>query len=380
MRIALVLPGFSAHADDWAIPALLNLARALANAGHDLHIFSQRYPAQGLYQFDRLTHHALGGGQNFGLTSAKIWLHTSQAIVRQHQKTPFDVLHAFWADEAGFSAALAGLWLKRPLVVSLGGGELTNLPGLNYGAQRFLIRRLTTRLALHRAALVSAGSHYQLNLCRAHRVPESKLRLAPLGVDTHLFRPNPLNSSSSTTNYQPLVSHPTLVQAASRLPVKNQALLLEVLSLAKKEIPHLKLNLAGSGPLQAKLVSLAQELGLSKNITWRPHLAYPHMPRFYHTGHLYLQTSRHESQGLALLEAMACGLPALGTPVGVMSQVAGLPPQASAAALAAQVIELLSDPPRCRELGCQARQVVETKFSLPVATANFLKIYETLNG
>lgn len=326
-----------------------------------------------MYRFAGLTHHALGGGQKFGLTSAKIWLQTSQAIIRQHQKTPFDLLHAFWADEAGFSAVLAGLWLKRPVIVSLGGGELTNLPHLNYGAQRFLTRRLTTRLALHRAALVTAGSAHQLDLCRAHHVPEPKLRLAPLGVDTHLFRPaSPVSSQFTMHNF-------TLVQAASLLPVKNQALLLEILAQVKKEIPPINLHLAGAGPLQQELMSLAQKLKIDPIITWQQNLSYPHMPRFYQAGQLYLQTSRHESQGMAVLEAMACGLPVIGTSVGVVREVACLPPQTSAAALAAQIIELFDDLPHYQQLRQQARQVVETRFSLALTTANFLKIYQTIN-
>jgi len=383
-RIALIVPGFSAHAHDWAIPALLNLAHSLAQT-HELHIFSQRYPAHGLYQFDGLTHHAVGGGQNFGLTSARIWLQTSQAIIQQHQKTPFEVLHAFWADEAGFSAALAGVRLKRPVVVSLGGGELTNLPDLNYGAQRFLTRRLTTRYALKKATLVTAGSNYQLDLCRAHHVPEPKLRLASLAVDTTLFQPInlifPLQAKSKIQNLKSKIQNPTLVQAASLLPVKNQHLLFEVLSLVKKKIPNIKLNLAGTGPLQNELIDLAQSLDLNQSIGWQQQLDYPSMAQLYQTSHLYLQTSRHESQGMAVLETMACGLPVLSTPVGVARDVVCLPPQTSAEALAAQVIEILSDEARYLELRRQARQTVEATYSLPIATSNFLKIYdEALNN
>jgi glycosyltransferase involved in cell wall biosynthesis len=371
MRIALIAPGFSAHAHDWAIPALLNLARDLARQ-HEIHIFSQRYPARRLYQFDGLTHHAVGGGQRFGLTSSKIWLQTTQTIIHQHRQTPFDLLHAFWADEAGFSAALAGRRLNRPVIVSLGGGELTNLPDINYGAQRFLVRRLTTRYALKKAALVTAGSNYQLDLCRAHAVPESKLRFAPLGVDTKLFQP--INLISPLQSKSP-IPYPSLIQAASLLPVKNQPLLLAVLSLVKKEIPHIKLNLAGGGPLQNELVGLAQKLDLSPNIIWQPSLAYPDMAQLYQSSHLYLQTSRHESQGMAVLEAMACGLPVLGTPVGVTRDVACLPPQTNAAALAAQVVEILGDDTRYQELRRQARQIIETRYSLAVTTPNFLQIY-----
>lgn len=370
MRIALVTPGFSINENDWAIPALLNLARTLAGQ-HEIHIFSQRYPPRGLYQFNNLIHHAAGGGQKFGLTSGKIWLQTSLAIIRQHRKTPFDLLHAFWADEAGFSAALAGLRLGRPVVVSLGGGELTNLPDINYGAQRFLMRRLTTGFALKRAALVTAGSNYQFDLCRAHAVPESKLHLAPLGVDTELFQPTQPISPQFT------IHSLTLVQAASLLPVKNQRLLLEILAQVKKEIPQIKLNLAGSGPLQDELVALAGRLDLQANLVWQQQVAYPAMPHLYQQSHLYLQTSRHESQGMAVLEAMSCGVPVLGTPVGVIPEVASLPPQGSVETLAAQVIEIFSDETRYQAFRRKARQRVETAYSLAVTIQNFLKIYHT---
>jgi glycosyltransferase involved in cell wall biosynthesis len=374
MRIALITPGFSTHANDWAIPALLNLARSLADSGHDIHVFSQRYPAKGVYRFAGLTHYALGGGQIFGLTSAKIWLQTSQAIIRQHAHTPFDVLHAFWVDEAGFSAALAGSWLRRPVVVSLGGGELTHLSDINYGAQRFLARRLTTRYAIKTASLVTAGSPYQLDLCRTHSIPESKLRLAPLGVDTALFHPTNLIIPPFTLH------NFTLVQAASLLPVKNQPLLLKTLSLVKKEIAHLKLNLAGTGPLHAELVNLAQALDLTGNITWQQQLAYPDMTQLYQSSHLYLQTSRHESQGMAVLEAMACGLPVLGTPVGVAREVACLPPQTSAEGLAAQVVEIFSDAVRYRDLRQQAYKIIEAEYALPRTLNNFLSIYTEALG
>jgi glycosyltransferase involved in cell wall biosynthesis len=375
MRIALITPGFSAYANDWAIPALLNLTRALARR-HEIHVFSQRYPPEGHYHFDGLTHHALGGGQKFGLASLRLWLHTAQAITQQHRQTPFDLLHAFWADEAGFSAALAGAWLKRPVLVSLGGGELIHRPDLAYGAQRFLTRRLTTRLALQRASLTTAGSNYQLDLCRAHHLPQSKLRLAPLGVDTDLFQPaHPLTSKVLTfqpANFQP----PTLVQAASFLPVKNQSLLLQILSLVKLELPAIKLNLAGSGPLQAELQHLARHLKIEDNIAWRQYLPYPQIPALYQESHLYLQTSHHESQGMAVLEAMACSRPALGTPVGVAREVAALPAQFSAEALAAQVVEVFKDETRYHQMGQQARQTVEARYSLAVVTDTFSTLYQ----
>lgn len=363
LTIALIVPGFSAGPDDWAIPALLNLARTLAPY-HRLHVFSQRYPAPGLYRFDGLTHRAGGGGQNFGPASVKIWVDTAQAVIRQHRQRPFDLLHAFWADEAGFSAALAGAAIRRPVVISLGGGELTRLPGIRYGAQRFLARRLTTRFALRRAARVTAGSTYQLELGRAQGVPGAKLRLAPLGVDTNRFSP-PDRSAPV----------PVMVQAAALRPVKNQALLLHVAARVRQQQPQARLHLAGNGPLKNELRQLAYRLKLSHNIVWAGQIPYPRMPDFLRGGSVYLQTSQHESQGMAALEAMACGLPLLGTPVGVAAELACAPASGRVETLAQQVDDLLSDDTRYAKARQQARQVVEQWYSLAMTAQNFINIY-----
>ncbi|GAB4452338.1 MAG: glycosyltransferase family 4 protein [Anaerolineae bacterium] len=365
MNIALITPGFSAHPDDWAIPALQNLARCLAQR-HTLHLFSLRYPAVGVYRFDGLTHHAIGGGQRFGAASLKCWLDAARAVIRQHRRAPFHLLHAFWADEAGFSAALAGALIGRPVIVSIGGGELTRLPGIHYGAQRFLARRLTTRLALRRARLVTAGSGYQLNLCRAHGLAAGKLRPAPLGIDTDRFTPPAAPPAA-----------PVLVQAASLLPVKNQARLLHLLAAVKQRLPAVSLRLAGDGPLQAELRQLAQQLDVSHNVTWAGALPYPAMPHFFRQGTLYLQSSRHESQGMAVLEALACGLPAIGTPVGLL-------PEVGAASnvdgeLVGRIVNQLDNQTDYANASAKARALAVQQYSLPVTTARFEQLYEMVN-
>ena len=365
LRVALVLPGFSAHAEDWAIPALQNLATELA-PHHEIRVFSQRYPAKSMYQFNGLTHHAIGGGQRFGLASLRIWLQTAQAIIRHHRTAPFDIIHAFWADEAGFSAAMAGIRINRPVIMSIGGGELVRLPNSGYGAQRFLARRLTTRFALKQASLVTSGSKDQLEMCNTFQVPTQKSRLTPLGVDTEFFQP------------EQSVSRPVIAQAASLLPVKNQTLLLEVLKLVKQRIPDVKLILAGDGPEEERLTQLAHQLDLSQTVQWCGKLPYLEMPTFFQQAQLYLQTSLHESQGMAVLEAMACGLPVLGTPVGVAEEVACLPPTWDKTVLADQVVKILRDPQLSETFGAKSRQTAESRYSLPVTTTNFLKLYREI--
>jgi glycosyltransferase involved in cell wall biosynthesis len=148
------------------------------------------------------------------------------------------------------------------------------------------------------------------------------------------------------------------------------------LQKVKKVVPAVRLILAGSGPLEESLRHQAQVLGLGNSIIWREKITHPCLPGVYQAAHLYLQTSRHESQGVAVLEAMACGLPVLGTPVGLMPEVACRPPAQDKVTLAAQVIEMFSNDTGYRQQRLRARQVAEEKYSLPVTIARFLQLYE----
>lgn len=368
MRIALIAPGFSRDGDDWAIPALQSLAAGLAQQ-HEVHVFSLRYPPAAVNRFAGLTHHAVGGGERTGIASLDVWRRALQAILAAHRRAPFHLFHAFWVDEPALAATLAGKMLGRPALASAGGGELVYFPDIDYGTGGSAARRLLIRLALRGATAVTAGSTYQRQLCLNHGLPPEKVKVMPLGVDVDRFRVRAGPSPEEEL---------FIVQAASLAPVKQQSLLLEIMAQVRETAPAARLLLAGDGPLRRTLENQAEALGLENAICWRGHVPHPQMTAVYQQGRLYLQTSRHESQGMAVLEAMACGLPALGTPVGILRQVAAAPPAWEAERLAAQVVALLTDGALYRRQRARARRLVETRFSLEGAVYGFLELYETL--
>jgi glycosyltransferase involved in cell wall biosynthesis len=359
MKIALVVPGFSSGEQDWCIPALLDYVRVLAQHAQ-VHVFTLRWPERsGTYPVFGATVHALDGRAHLGPRAAGLWARAVREISAEHRRGPFDVVHAFWLDEPGWVAALAGAKLRRPVVLSVAGGELVGLRDIGYGLHLLPGRKALGRWLMGRAALITGGSEYLLRLIGPH-LPLSqhdRLRLVPLGVDLDRFRPGRPAPTMAGLNVGALY------------PVKNQALLVRAAARA----PGVYVHIAGAGPLNVELQGLAAELGVSDRVRFLGAVEHGAMPRAYAQAGVLVQTSRHEAQGMALLEAAACEVPAIGTPVGVLPEI-GLT-ASTETELAAALAALMQDPARRLALGREARERVAAEFALEQARRRFGEVY-----
>ena len=357
MKIGLVVPGFSEHERDWCIPALLDYVRVLAIRA-EVHVFTLRWPERGgQYAVFGATVHALYGGRRLGARVLSFWARATGAVASEHRRGRFDVLHAFWVDEPGWVAAWAGRRLGVPVVLSLAGGELARLPDIGYGLTLMPGRRGLLNLALRQAAVVTAGSAYFCAQARAES-PARKVEFAPLGVDTCLFQPPA----------QPAAA-PVVLNVGALAPVKDQARLLRVFGAAAAQVPGAELLIAGDGPLRGHLGALAAGLP----VRFLGAVEHAELGALYGRASVLVQTSRHEAQGLAVLEAAACALPAVGTMVGVLPEVGQA--EVSDAGLVARVCQLLRDPAQRQALGQAARKQVLEQFSLEAALERFWQIY-----
>lgn len=386
MKIAWIVPGFSSDERDWCIPALLDLARAMA-ARHEVHVFALHYP----YRRDRYSVfgarvHAIGGANRRGWRLPGAWNALLREVTHEHRAAGFDALHAFWAYEPGVLAA----WLKRRLgvrtIVSLAGGELIDLPeiGYGYGGRRLLMRAM--RWAMRQADAVTAGSRgllnsYQLPVIRGDYSTRSeaewwgpgvrsKFMFAPLGVDTTLFTPQGRHLEVPPT---------TLINVGSLQPVKGQADLIRAFRFVVDRQAETRLSIVGSGPLRAELESLVHELNLASWVSFAGEVRHEQLPDIYCEAAVFVQASLHEAQGMAVLEAAACGAPIVGTLVGALADLAPdaavTSPPGDPLGLAQAILSVLDDPARRQALSQAARARVEQVYSLEAAADRFRAIY-----
>ncbi|MDQ6671432.1 MAG: glycosyltransferase [Chloroflexota bacterium] len=369
------MPGFSADAGDWCIPALRHLARALA-ARDDVRVIAVRYPFRASrYTIEGAEVLALGGGVRRGGGALGIWRRTLDVLRSEHHRRRFDVLHAFWATESGLLAAAAGRLLHIPTVVSLAGGELVALPDVGYGDQRVARERLKVRASLRLASAVSGGSIQLLALAARH-VPRARLHRAPLGVDFELFGPGAA----------PWVANgpPRIVHVATLTRIKDQATLLRAFSTVRQRMPDATLDIVGDGPLRADLEQLARQLGLAEAVRFVGNVDHAALPGVYRTGSAFVLSSRHEAQGMVAIEAAACGLAVVGTRVGVIPELAAaadaVAPVGAPAALAQALAAILATGADARRRALARRERVETEFGLQACVARFRALYADLTA
>ena len=254
-----------------------------------------------------------GGAEIQGLRRAPLLLRARRAL----RGLPFDVVHALWAHEPAFVATLAARRNGPPVIVSLLGGELVSLPEISYGGQITATSRLLVRHALARADIVTVGSQ-ALRRYAAETVDSSRLRLAPLGVDTTLFRPH---AGSQDGDPLQLRGARKILQVASLSPIKGQATLLEAFATVLAARPDCHLHLVGEGPLEAVLRKRIADLDLTESVTLHGPVAHDRLPSYYRAADLCVQSSLFESQGMVVLEAASCGTRTVGTKTGILPEL-----------------------------------------------------------
>jgi glycosyltransferase involved in cell wall biosynthesis len=371
VKIALILPGFSDGEGDWCIPFCLNLVRGLATR-HEVHVFSLRYPTrQDTYSVYGATVHSIGGHHKIrGLKRISLGWRALSTLVAQHRRSPFDVIHGMWADEPGMLAVIAGRLLKRPVAVSLVGGELTYLPTIQYGVQGGLTGRFMTRIAL-RANRIIAPSPFLADMALKAGITSPQLVRVPFGVDTQLFTPESLRATPT----------PTLLAIGNLIPVKNHAGLLR--AFAKLTTPGVCLKIIGEGGLLGELRALADQLGVAERVEFVGSVRHDRLPDYYRSATLHVVTSHHEGFQLVVTEAAACGLPTMGYEVGIMAEIAATggavaTERGNETALATAIDALLSDPITRQRLAHKALAVTRERYSTEAMVSGVEDVYRAI--
>jgi glycosyltransferase involved in cell wall biosynthesis len=171
-------------------------------------------------------------------------------------------------------------------------------------------------LAACHAVLVESAFVRGLLRERHPAVPESRVTLVPGAVDPARFRPDgPSCGSRARFGLGP---GPVVLTVRRLVPRMG----IDLLVRAAAALPGVELVVGGEGPLRGELEALAGSLGVRARFLG--YVPETDLPALYRAADVVvLPTRALEGFGLVAIEAMACGTPALGTPVGALPEVLG---------------------------------------------------------
>jgi glycosyltransferase involved in cell wall biosynthesis len=195
-------------------------------------------------------------------------------------------------------------------------------------------------------------------LHQEYQVPWSKIHIIPGGVDLSRFQPN-LSRQEARTQLNWPQDRPILFTPRRLVHRVGLDKLLTAIATIKPQIPDVWLAIAGKGPLKASLEQQKTELGLDDCVRFLGFLPDEQLPIAYQAADLSIMPSQSlEGFGLALIESLACGTPAVCTPVGGMPEI-----------LANFSPDLITASPEAQDIAAQLEKLLTGKVPIPSRTA-----------
>jgi glycosyltransferase involved in cell wall biosynthesis len=278
-----------------------------------------------------------------------------------------DIIHCHVAVPAGLGGALLRRLFGVPVVLTEHSSTFDawlKRPGLRFMAAR----------ALAEVDAVIAVSEGQRKLIKRSFPRVRHLQVIPNMVDTALFSPAPF----PPTDY----SYRLLFVGLMDTPQKGVDILLDALKLVRQHSDvKIHLDLVGDGLLRSQYETQAAQLDLQDVVTFHGVLPNEEVARMLRASHALVLPSRHESQGLAVIEALASGRPVIATRSGgpeyTLDPSNGIvvPPE-QPHILASAIIDLLEHLDRYnpQSIGAAARD----HYSLRAVVAEITAVYRSL--
>jgi glycosyltransferase involved in cell wall biosynthesis len=257
--------------------------------------------------------------------------------------------HCHFAGRAATMTMFASLLTGIPFSLTVHGYDVFFRPPPWYDLLGRLCSQLVTVSQFNRHYLVT---HFGLDPAR--------IVVIPCGVDTTVFSP----PASGAPRHDP----PVILSVARLDKVKGLDHLLQACSILAARGRTFQCVIAGEGPDRARLEGLIEQLGLASRVRLAGALRHEALPELYRAATIFVLPSLSEAMPVALMEAMATGLPVIGPQVNgvpelVLPDATGLlVAPGDEAGLAEHLDTLLGDADLRVRLGSGARRTIEQTF------------------
>jgi glycosyltransferase involved in cell wall biosynthesis len=280
-----------------------------------------------------------------------------------------DLVHAGPVQKGAFLTSLVGF---SPLVTMSWGSDL--LLDAQSGIGRWL-----AKYTLRRSTVFLCDCETVANMAYELGMPKERTIIFPWGVDLAHYSPDGPSKIRKSLGWEDEI---VLLSTRTMEAIYGVETIAEAFINLARKVKNVRLLLLGEGSLKEKIESRLHHVGLRENVQFAGQVGYENLPEYYRAADLYVSGSYVDGSSISLLEAMACGLPALVSDIpgnlewvtpglnGFIFRVG------SHRALADRMIEATMDINILRSLGAQSRKVAEQRANWKLNSEKLLLAYE----
>jgi len=238
-------------------------------------------------------------------------------VARIRAQFDFDLIDAHWVYPTGVVAVRLGQQYGKPVIVTGRGADMCCLPRLPIVGEAI-------RYALRNATQCVGVSREIAEAMVAHGADADRVSVVPNGVDCDKFRPLPKDEARRKLGLPPTAS--IVLSVGDFFENKGFHLLVDAVATLRRERPDVFLVIVGGPPQHGTDYSREIERRVAANhaesyvrlVGRRPH---DELVWWYSAADVFALLSAREGSPNVLMEALACGVPAVATPVGGIPDV-----------------------------------------------------------
>ncbi|KZM53985.1 N-acetyl-alpha-D-glucosaminyl L-malate synthase BshA [Geobacillus stearothermophilus] len=349
------------------------LGKLLAEKGHEIHFISSSMPFRLNKVYGNIYYHEVNVNQYSVFQYPPYDLALANKIAAVAKRERLDVLHAHYAVPHAVCAVLARQMVgELPIVTTLHGTDITVL-GYDPSLSDMI------KFGIEQSDIVTAVSDALVRQTYELLDVQKPIYTVYNFVDERVYRRREaghLRREYGISEQEKVVIHVSNFRKVKRVPDVVRAF-----AIVRRHMPA-KLLLVGDGPEMTVVCRLVKELGLNGDVRFLG--KQDKLEELYSISDVMMLLSEKESFGLVLLEAMACGVPCIGTAIGGIPEVIEdgksgfLCPLGDVEEAARRTLMLLTDRRLHQEMARQAVQTVKQKFRSSDIVGQYEQLYISL--
>jgi glycosyltransferase involved in cell wall biosynthesis len=291
------------------------------------------------------------------------------------RKEKINIVNSHWLIPQGIVGAICKRLFNIKHVASVHGSDI------NLIAKSKILRIVFKFIAQNTDRIIANSSFTKQKILDINSELDAKTQVIPMGVDI-----NKLNDIQTKKSHMTINADYLVLTVGRLIALKGVDYLIRAMNHVIARYPTAKLVICGDGSEKSSLMELVSDLNLTDHVVFTGHIPHDAVAQCYHSADVFVLPSIRidgfeEGLGVVLLEAMACGIPVIGSNTGGISSIIDdgcngfLVAEKSPKDLAEKIIILLSDENIREKFKANGLETVRAKYSWDVIIDQYVEAF-----